>query len=246
MIGCPCEVCHSTDPRDRRLRPSIYVAVDKGPAVLVDTSTDLRQQALAHAISRVDAILMTHSHADHVMGMDEIRRFNVINGGEMPVYASAATAQELRRIFAYAFEPPAQKGGGLPQIALRTIDAPFAVGPLGVQPVTVLHGELPILGFRFGRFAYLTDASAIPDQSWPLLENLETLVIDALRHRPHPTHFTLAEAVAVAERLGPRQTWFTHICHDLPHEATNRSLPSGMALAHDGLQFDIDAGTPWT
>lgn len=246
MIGCMCEVCRSADPRDRRLRPSIYVDVEGGPAVLVDTSTDLRQQALTHGIARVDAILMTHSHADHVMGMDEVRRFNVINGGEIPVYASAATGAELRRIFAYAFDPPPQKGGGLPQIALRTIDAPFTVGPLGVLPVTILHGEVPILGFRFGSFAYLTDASRIPDQSWPLLENLDTLVIDALRHRPHPTHFTLAEAVAVAERLGPRQTWFTHICHDLPHEATNRSLPSGMALAHDGLQFEIDAGTPWT
>jgi phosphoribosyl 1,2-cyclic phosphate phosphodiesterase len=246
MIGCTCDVCRSTDPRDQRLRPSIYVAVDGGPAVLVDTSTDLRQQALTHGITRVDAILMTHSHADHVMGMDEVRRFNAINGGEIPVYASAATAGELRRIFAYAFEQPAQKGGGLPQIALRTIDGPFGVGALGVQPVTVLHGDLPILGFRFGRFAYLTDASAIPDASWPILEGLDTLVIDALRHRPHPTHFTLAEAVAVAERLEPEHTWFTHICHDLPHEATNRSLPAGMALAHDGLQFDIDAGTPWT
>src|SRR5690606_32281173 len=127
---------------------------------------------------------------------------------------------------------------GLPQIALRTIEAPFAVGALRVLPVPVLHGEMPILGFRFGSFAYLTDASAIPEASWPLLAGLDTLVIDALRHRPHPTHFTLAEAVAVAERLGPRRTWFTHICHDLPHEATNRSLPSGMALAHDGLQFE--------
>ncbi len=246
MIGCTCEVCLSPDPRDRRLRPSIYVAVEDGPAVLVDTSTDLRQQALTNQIRRVDAILMTHSHADHVMGMDEVRRFNAINGGEIPVHASAETSAELRRIFAYAFEPPSQPGGGLPQIAMRTIDGAFGVGSLSVQPVTVLHGSLPIFGFRFGRFAYLTDASAIPDQSWPLLEGLDTLVIDALRHRPHPTHFTLAEAVAVAERLGPSRTWFTHVCHDLPHEATNRSLPPGMALAHDGLQFDIDAGAPWT
>lgn len=246
MIGCTCEVCRSADPKDRRLRPSIHVEVAGGPSVLVDTATDLRQQALASGLTRVDAILMTHSHADHVMGMDEVRRFNAVSGGEIPVYGAPATVAEIRRIFAYAFEPPLQKGGGLPQIGLRTIEGPFGVGALRVEPVPVLHGEMPILGFRFGRFAYLTDASAIPDPSWALLEGVDTLVIDALRHRPHPTHFTLAEAVAVAERLGTRRTWFTHICHDLPHEATNRSLPSGMALAHDGLQFDIDAGTPWT
>jgi phosphoribosyl 1,2-cyclic phosphate phosphodiesterase len=194
----------------------------------------------------VDAILVTHSHADHVMGMDDVRRFNVMAGGAIPLYAAPRTAAELRRIFQYVFEPPAQAGGGLPQIALREIDGPFGIGGLRVQPVPLLHGTLPILGFRFGAFAYLTDASTVPDESWPLLDGLDVLVLDALRHRPHPTHFSLSEAVAVAERLGPRQTYFTHICHDLPHAATNRSLPDGMALAHDGLSFDVDMGESWT
>jgi phosphoribosyl 1,2-cyclic phosphate phosphodiesterase len=242
MIGCDCGVCRSADPRDRRMRPSVYLEVEGGPSVLVDTSTDLRQQALTFGVRRVDAILMTHSHADHVMGMDEVRRFNVLNHGAIPVFASPATASELRRIFQYVFEPPAQKGGGIPQIDLIEIAGPFRVGGLAVQPVPLLHGDLPILGFRFGTVAYLTDASTIPDAAWPLLEGLDVLVLNALRHRAHPTHFSLSEAVAVAERLGPRRTYFTHVCHDLPHAATNRSLPDGMALAHDGLQIEVEAG----
>lgn len=242
MIGCTCDVCGSEDPHDRRMRPSVYLEVEGGPSILIDTSTDLRQQALTFGVRRVDAILMTHNHADHVMGMDEVRRFNVLNGGSIPVFASRATGAELRRIFQYVFEPPAQKGGGIPQIDLREIDGPFEAGGLRVQPVPLLHGTLPILGFRFGTVAYLTDASRIPDESWALLEGLDVLVLNALRHRPHPTHFSVSEAVAVSERLGVRQTWFTHICHDLPHAATNRSLPAGVALAHDGLRIAVEVG----
>jgi phosphoribosyl 1,2-cyclic phosphate phosphodiesterase len=214
--------------------------VEGGPTVLVDTGTDLRQQALAQGLSRVDAILFTHSHADHVMGLDEVRRFNVMSGGAIPAFADERTAADLRRTFSYIFEPLAERGGGVPQIDLRVIDGAFDVGPLRVRPVPVLHGSRPILGYRFGEFAYLTDCSAIPDTSWPLLHSVNVLVIDALRHRPHPTHFSLAEAVQAAERLKPRQTWFTHIAHDLPHAATNATLPPGMALAHDGLTFDVD------
>ena len=240
MIGCTCAVCRSTDPHDRRLRPSIYLALDGGPALLVDTATDLRQQALTHALTRLDAVIYTHSHADHVMGLDELRRFNVLMQGPLPLYADAATAGELQRVFRYAFAPPAQLGGGVPQLDLREIRGPFTAAGVRVVPVPLLHGRLPILGFRFGRFAYLTDCSAIPEASFELLHGLDVLVIDALRHRPHPTHFTLAEASAAAARIGAGRTYFTHICHDLPHAATNATLPPGLALAHDGLVVDVD------
>jgi phosphoribosyl 1,2-cyclic phosphate phosphodiesterase len=234
MIGCRCAVCRSDDPRDRRLRPSIHIAVDGGPHVLVDTATDLRQQALTHDITRVDAVLFTHSHADHVMGLDELRRFTLTPGRQLPIYADAKTGGELRRIFSYAFGAPAGPGGGVPQLALAGIDGPFAVDGLAVQPVPIMHGPQTILGFRIGGFAYLTDCNHVPEASMALLTGLDVLVLDALRHRPHPTHFALAEAVEVATRIGARETFFTHICHDLPHAATNATLPAGMALGYDG------------
>ncbi len=244
MIGCPCEVCHSTDPRDRRLRPSIYLSLPDGSGVLVDTGTDLRQQALTHQLTRVDAILYTHSHADHVMGLDEVRRFNMLQRGAIPAYADRHTSDELRRMFHYVFNPPDQQGGGIPKIDLQSIDGPFSAAGVAIVPVPILHGVRPILGYRFGTFAYLTDCSAIPDDSMRLLEGLDVLVLDALRHRPHPTHFTLAQAVTMAQQIKPRRTFFTHICHDLPHEATNRTLPEGMALSYDGLTLDVEVGPP--
>ena len=236
MVGCGCATCHSSDPRDRRLRPSIYVEAENGPAVLVDTGTDLRQQALTHGVSRVDAILFTHSHADHIMGLDEVRRFNAIQRSAIRAYADACAAADIKRTFHYIFTPPEQRGGGVPQIDLQTIDdTPFDIAGLHVVPVPLLHGTRPIFGYRFGAFAYLTDCNRIPDAAWPLLADLDVLVLDALRHRPHPTHFSVSEALDVVSRLKPRQTYFTHICHDLPHAATNATLPSGVELAYDGL-----------
>jgi phosphoribosyl 1,2-cyclic phosphate phosphodiesterase len=240
MIGCRCAVCTSTDPRDQRLRPSIHVQVEGGPALLVDTATDLRQQALIHSVARVDALLYTHAHADHVMGLDEVRRFNVLQGGAIPVYADAATAANLRQTFAYAFSAPRAAGGGVPQLVLHEIDGPFVIDGVEIVPVPLLHGDLPILGFRVGRFAYLTDCSAIPAPSFGLLRHLDVLVLDALRHRKHPTHFTVAEATAAAARIGAGRTYFTHICHDLPHAETSAALPEGVALAHDGLVLTVD------
>jgi phosphoribosyl 1,2-cyclic phosphate phosphodiesterase len=238
MIGCECAVCRSTDPRDRRTRPSILI--EQGGSrggvrsILVDTSTDLREQALTRGISRVDAILFTHSHADHIMGLDEVRRFNVLQREAIPCYGDAGTLEDLRRTFAYIFDPPAA-GGGVPQIALFRIGGDFTLGDLDIVPVPLLHGQRPILGFRIGPFAYLTDCSRIPDESWPLLDGVRTVVLDALRDRPHPTHFTVAEALVVVARLSPERAYFTHICHDLPHAATCARLPRGVELAYDGL-----------
>jgi phosphoribosyl 1,2-cyclic phosphate phosphodiesterase len=238
MIGCRCGTCRSSDPRDRRSRPSILFEMGGGVRVLVDTTPDLRSQALAHDLDRVDAILFTHCHADHVMGLDEVRRFNVLQQAAIPCYGDPRTLKELRRTFAYIFDS-ADEGGGIPRIHLYPVGGPFSVGGETVTPVPLWHGRREILGFRVRDFAYLTDCSDIPDSSWALLEGLDTLAIDALRHRPHPTHFTVEQALAVSVRLGVRRTWLTHICHDLPHAATNASLPDGVEMAYDGLIIDI-------
>jgi phosphoribosyl 1,2-cyclic phosphate phosphodiesterase len=184
-------------------------------------------------------VLFTHSHADHILGLDEVRRFNHLSRRAIPCYADARTTSDLRRTFAYIFESGGQ-GGGVPQVALNEIDAPFLLGGVEFVPIPVMHGSRQILGYRIGTFAYLTDCNAIPDGSWPLLGGVQTLILDALRERTHPTHFSVPEAVAAAQRIGAARTYLTHICHDLPHEATNRRLPAGIELAYDGLVIEID------
>jgi phosphoribosyl 1,2-cyclic phosphate phosphodiesterase len=235
MIGCDCTTCRSDDPRDRRLRPSILVEAVDGTSVLVDAGPDLREQALAYGIRRVDAIVFTHGHADHILGLDDVRRFNYMQKRPMACYADPLTIADIRQTFAYAFNPVTQKGGGLPQLVTFTIHGAFCVGGHEVIPVPLYHGARPILGLRFGAFAYLTDCNRIPDAAWPMLEGLDVVVIDALRDRPHPTHFTVAEAVEASRRIAARRTYFTHMCHDLPHAATSARLPDGIELAYDGL-----------
>jgi phosphoribosyl 1,2-cyclic phosphate phosphodiesterase len=237
MIGCECGTCRSPDPRDRRSRPSVFIETDDGTAILVDAGPDLRSQALAYGINRVDAIVFTHGHADHILGLDDVRRYNHIMRRPMPCYADAHTVDDIRRMFGYVFDPEAPKGGGLPQLELFTIAGGFCVGRQEIVPVPVLHGRRPILGLRFGAFAYLTDCSAIPDESWPLLTGLDVVVLDALRERPHPTHFSIGEAVETARRIDAPRTYFTHMCHDLPHAATCEKLPAGVELAYDGLRL---------
>lgn len=239
MIGCDCGVCRSTDPRDARSRPSIALEFDDGLRVLVDTTPDLRAQALRHDLRRLDAILFTHAHADHMMGLDEVRRYNSLSRAPMPVYGDARTLRELRRAFSYIFESDAPRGGGVPDLRLFPIAGPFCLGRQEVQPVPITHGPWTILGFRFGRFAYLTDCNGIPDASLALLGDLDCLVLDALRRRPHPTHFTLEQSLVMARTIGARRTFFTHMTHDLGHEGTCAALPAGMALAYDGLTVEI-------
>ena len=254
-IGCDCAVCRSPDPRDRRTRPSILIDVRPDPqdpasihasafagdvrSILVDTSTDLRMQALANDVRRVDAILFTHTHADHVFGIDDVRRFNQMQKTAIPCFADAGTIASLRKMFSYIFEPPTQVGGGLPQLSLFRLAGAFSLGGVEIVPVPLFHGTMPVLGFRLGSFAYLTDCNRIPDESFALLEGVRTLIIDALRHRPHSTHFSVSEATDVAARLGAERTYFTHICHDLGHVATCAALPAGVELAYDGLVLEI-------
>ena len=225
------------------MRPSIYIELSSGKNILVDTSTDLRQQALRFNLKSVDAVLYTHSHADHIMGLDELRRFNVIKGGPITCYADAKTWEGLRRTFFYIFENRNKQGGGIPKLEAREIIGPFLVESAAVVPIPLFHGSTPILGFRFGSFAYLTDCSKIPESSWALLEGLDILILDALRHRPHSTHFSVPEALDVVTRLKPNRTYLTHICHELPHSETTASLPADVGLAYDGLSFNVDMGT---
>jgi phosphoribosyl 1,2-cyclic phosphate phosphodiesterase len=268
MIGCDCDVCRSLDPRDRRTRPSILIQIAAPPAgpqappvpagqdarasagsavaravrnILVDTSPDLRAQALANRVTRVDAILFTHSHADHVLGLDEVRRYNVLQREPMSCFGDARTLTDIRQTFGYIFTAPDAGGGAIPEIILSQIAGPFSLGGAEIVPVPIMHGPRRILGFRVGSFAYLTDCSRIPEESWPLVDGVRTLVIDALRERPHPTHFSVGEALEVVARLSPERAYFTHVCHDLPHAATCARLPRGVELAYDGLVLEIDA-----
>src|SRR5713101_428697 len=221
MIGCDCAVCRSADPRDKRTRSSVAIVLDDGTTVLIDTTPDLRTQALAQGLRLVDAVLYTHSHAAHVAGLDALGRFNTLVGGPIPVYSDSPTLADIRRIFSYAFDRDLPKGGGVPDLRLWTIGGPFCLGRQEVVPVPILHGRRTILGFRFGRLAYLTDCSAVPESSIALLHGLDVLVLDALRRRPHPTHLTLDEAIELARRIGAGQTYFTHIAHDLGHAETS-------------------------
>jgi phosphoribosyl 1,2-cyclic phosphate phosphodiesterase len=239
MIGCDCPTCSSSDPRDTRSRPSVYVETGDGQCVLVDAGPDLRAQALRFRLRRVDAVILTHGHADHILGLDEIRRFNALHQRPMPCFGDPPTLDDLRRMFAYVFDTATPKGGGVPQLALFSIAGPFCIGRQEIVPIPIFHGSRPILGLRFGPFAYLTDCSRIPDASWALLEGLDVLVLDALRERTHPTHFSIGEAVQAAHRIAARRTLFTHMCHDLAHEATNARLPRGMELAYDGLTLQV-------
>ena len=234
MIACDCPVCASTDPRDRRTRTSALFSF-AGGHVLVDTAPELRLQCIACGVRRVDAVLYTHGHADHVAGLDDLRRFNDLRGGSLDVYADATTLRRVREMFAYAFDDDLDYESAKPQLRPVEITQPFEVCGRRVIPIPYGHGQTRVLGFRIGDVAYCPDCNFIPDQSRALLAGLDVLVLDALRRRPHPTHFTLEQAVAEARRIGARRTYFTHVTHDLPHAATNAELPPGMELAYDGL-----------
>jgi phosphoribosyl 1,2-cyclic phosphate phosphodiesterase len=239
-IGCHCAVCTSTDPRDNRLRPSILVS-HEGRNILVDTTPDFRTQALRAAIERVDAILFTHSHADHLMGLDDVRPFNFRQSGEIPIYAAPDTMAAIRRCFPYIFDG-AERNTNIPKLQpIELSGASFELFGLEVSPVPILHGKQTIYGFRMGAAAYLTDHSEIPAASMEMLHGLDVLFLDALRYKPHPTHSTVERSLKTVEALGPRRAFFTHICHDLGHERAESKLPPHVRLAYDGLEILVDS-----
>jgi phosphoribosyl 1,2-cyclic phosphate phosphodiesterase len=237
-IGCDCAVCHSTDPHDRRTRPSIFLEYG-GHAVLIDTTPDFREQALRENIRKIDAVLYTHAHADHVLGLDDLRPLSYHRPNKIPLYARADHAAVIRDMFRYAFDA-IYKFGGLPQVELKHIEGPIDLFGVIFEPIPVLHGDAEIWGFRFGSAAYLTDFSEIPESSMAKLAGLDVLFLDALRHKPHPTHSTVENSLKIADRLQAKRTLFTHICHDLAHEETNRSLPPQVRLAYDGLKLEFE------
>lgn len=240
-IGCHCAVCTSADPRDKRLRPSILVRWN-GHAVLIDTTPDFRQQALAAHLERVDAVLITHAHADHVMGLDDVRPLNYRMSGPLPVYGSAASIATIRRTFSYIFDnSPSESSVPKIQTCIFDDERPIRVGGLDFAPIRLAHGRGTVHGFRFGSAAYLTDHSDIPPESMEKLRDLDVLFLDALRHRPHPTHSTVEHSLRTVEELKPRRAFFTHICHDLGHQATEAALPPHVRLAWDGLVINVES-----
>ena len=235
-VGCDCETCLSDDWRDKRLRTSALVE-HNGHNIIIDASTDFRQQALRAGLKQIAAILFTHSHADHCFGLDDARPI-MFRHGAIPVFATETTWQGLRRIYSYVFEPAPYPG--VPRIIPHRIEGDFNLLGLEVEPLTVIHGKLPVTAFRMGRFAYVTDCNVIPDEACARLRGLDLLVIDALRFKKHPTHMTLDDALGYIERLRPRRALLTHISHDIKHAETSAHLPENVGIAYDGLTLEVE------
>ncbi len=238
MIGCNCAVCRSEDPFDKRSRPSALIEM-ADRRVLIDSGPELRAQLIRERIDMIHAVVYTHAHADHIYGLDDLRVFSMRGRGSLNAYASPATAEIIRTVFPYVFDGGHRLGGGVPQITLNDINGPFDGAGIPFEPIPIWHGPTSVMAYRVGELAYVTDVNRIDPDSMDRLRGLDVLILDALRDRPHPTHFSIPEALAIVEELRPKRTYFTHICHDVSHAETNRQLPSGVELAYDGLVIEL-------
>jgi phosphoribosyl 1,2-cyclic phosphate phosphodiesterase len=243
MIGCPCAVCHSADPRDQRTRSSIFLVTPEA-SLLVDATPDLRTQALREQLDHVDAVLFTHAHADHIMGFDDLRRFCDLRGGALPIYGSSETLEQLLRIFYYAFDPKKTVPGYV-HVTPHMVDAPFELGGLTITPLPVPHGRVSTYGYLFSRggrklLAYLSDCQSVPAPAAEAMRGVEVLIIDGLRDAPHPTHLNVQGAIDVARTIGAKQAFLTHQTHDKAHAERESSLPPGVGVVYDGMKLELD------
>ncbi len=241
MIGCHCDVCRSPNPKNKRMRSGVLVRAPLGN-FLIDTPPELRLQLIREDVDLIHAVIFTHGHADHLFGLDDLRIFGYYLKKAIPLYCEIEVEWRIRASFDYAFSQPFPNDhiGATPKLEMHTIgEEAFDLLGMTIRPIRLMHGQLAVLGFRINDVAFCTDVSRIPDESWPLMEGLDTLVLDALRDKPHPTHFNVSQAIDVVKRLKPRQTYLTHIAHSLEHEATNARLPAGIELAYDGLTIPL-------
>ncbi len=241
MVGCQCHVCQSADPRNQRYRCAVLIGTERGN-ILIDTPPELRLQLLRAKVSMVHAVLFTHYHADHLFGLDDVRPLCHYLGSPMPLYCTGEVQDKIRQAYAYAFVRGAEllPAGFVPKLTFQQItEEPFSVLGQQIVPIPLLHAHFNVFGFRIGDVAYCTDVSRFPDRSWPLLEGLKVLVLDALRFKPHPAHLSINEAVEIISRVKPARAYLTHMGHEIDHETTNRQLPPGVELAYDGLQFEF-------
>lgn len=247
IVACTCPGCTSDDPRDKRLRVSVFIETDPGSSgkpvkILIDTSPDFRQQMLTNKITDIDAVLFTHFHADHIMGLDDIRQINQIHNKAIDIYGNEDTINNIKRTFSYIFDPNTYRGGGVPDVITNIITLnKFSVKGIDITPIEYMHGPTVVYGFRIGNFAYMTDCSMIPDNEYGKLLGLKVLMLDALRYRKHATHFSFEEAIAASQKIGAEKTFFTHMTHDIVHAEAEAKLPDGIRLAYDGLTLVIPA-----
>lgn len=239
VIGCKCRICTSKNPKNKRLRQSLWIQ-DKGFSLLIDATIDLRQQALAYNIDKVDAIAITHPHADHILGLDETRIYSYLNNKHLPVYATLETIKGIKRSLWYCFEEGIQKGGGLPAFDLIEIKGDFNVGPFFITPIKCDHGFQEVTGFKIGDICYLTDCKKVPKESIKIAKNCNILIINALREKPeHPTHMTIKEAINVISQINPCKSYLIHLGHQIDYDEVSNKLPVGIEVAYDGLTLEI-------